>query len=62
MSFDSIGKLILGITVLLVHRRIRKEHKIDRRVLREIKKETAFALFGVYLILAAYVMHLTLIV
>jgi len=37
-TFDLIGKILLGVTVYLVHTRIMREGKIDRAVIREMQK------------------------
>ena len=58
-TFDIIGKITLGLSVILVHRRMRKEHRIDRKVLRELRKEQSLAIIGILLMVVGYVLHLT---
>lgn len=57
-TLDVIGKVLLGITVYFVHRRIVREGKIDKRVLKEMQKEKGFLLTGIILIIIGYLMQL----
>ena len=36
---DVVGKLMVAYTALLVHVRVRKEHRIDKKVFAEMKRE-----------------------
>ncbi len=56
-TFDVIGKILIGITVLLVHKRVIKEQKIDKTVLKEMKREQLMGLLGIVLIIIGYVIH-----
>lgn len=58
LTIDTIGKILLGITVLMVHRNVLKEHKIDVQVLRTMKKEQMLGVSGILLIVAGYVLQL----
>jgi len=58
LTIDTIGKIMLGITVLMVHWHILKEHKIDIDVLRTMKREQILGISGILLILAGYIMQL----
>lgn len=49
-TFDVIGKILIGITVLLVHRHVIKEHKIDKVVLKEMKREQLLGVLGIMFI------------
>lgn len=57
-TLDVIGKVLLGVSVYLVHSRVVREGKIDRAVLTEMKKEKTIALMGIILIIIGYVMQL----
>ena len=57
-TFDLIGKILLGVTVYLVHTRIMREGKIDRAVIREMQKEKRLAILGIILIILGFFMQL----
>jgi len=57
ITFDFVGKFLLGITVLLVHRRLGKEHKIDVKVLKALKKEQVLGILGILFIALGYALH-----
>lgn len=58
-TLDVVGKILLGISVLLVHRRMLKERKIDEQVLKEMKNEQMLAALGIFFIVFGYILHLS---
>ena len=52
-----LGKILLAITALLVHRKIEEEGKIDSKVLFEIHIETIIGYFAILLFILGYVLH-----
>jgi hypothetical protein len=50
--------VLLGITVMLVHWKIVKEHKIDRKVLKEMRREWNIAFLAIILIIIGYLLEL----
>lgn len=58
LTLDTLGKVLLGITVLMVHRNIMKEHKIDVDVLRAMRREQALAVLAILLIVGGYILQL----
>jgi hypothetical protein len=56
-TFDMIGKILIGIAVLLVHGHIIKEHKIDKRVFRAMYRKKIFVFAGIILIIIGYFFH-----
>lgn len=58
LTIDTLGKVLLGITVLMVHRHVLKEHKIDADVLRAMKREQALGASGILLIVMGYILQL----
>ncbi|MBI4036344.1 hypothetical protein HY386_00500 [Candidatus Daviesbacteria bacterium] len=54
----TIGELLIGISVLRVHIRIKKERKIDKPVLSEIKHEVWLVLIGIIFIVAGFLFQL----
>lgn len=58
LTFDFIGKILIGFAVLLVHFRVTKEKKIDITVLKAMRTEKVLALIGIVLLTAGYILHL----
>lgn len=58
ITLGTFGKIVLGITVVSVHWKIVKEHKIDGAVLKEIRKERNFAIFAILCILVGYMLEI----
>jgi len=58
LTLGVIGKVFLGITVMMVHWKIVKEHRIDRKVLREMRRERNIALLAIIFIIAGYILEL----
>lgn len=58
LTLDTVGKILLGITVLMVHRHVLSEHKIDVVVLRTMRREQILGLLGIALIVVGYVLQL----
>ncbi len=57
-TFDIIGKILLGVSVLLVHQRIMREHKLDKSVMHEMKIEQVLVIIGIVLMIIAYAIHI----
>ncbi len=58
LTLDTLGKVLLGITVLMVHWHVLKEHKIDADVLRTMKREQVLGVSAILLIISGYVLQL----
>ncbi|MFC1731916.1 hypothetical protein ACFL6I_16480 [candidate division KSB1 bacterium] len=61
LTFDVLGKILLGFSVILVHSKIVEEHRVDKIVLTEMRKERSLALFGIFLMLVGYALELIVI-
>lgn len=59
-TLDVLGKIILGLTVILTHHKIVEEHRIDKKVLFEMKREQIMGILGIVLILVGYLLQLPL--
>ena len=59
LTFGVVGKVMLGLTVMMVHWRIVKEHRIDKLVLREMYKGRTVALAAIALITLGYILEMT---
>lgn len=53
-----LGKILLGITALLVHRKIVEEKKIDSKVIAEVHLETIIGSFAIILFMLGYILHI----
>ncbi len=53
-TLDIFGTILLGVTVLGVHWHVVKEHKIDAKVLRFMKKERILGMIGITMIVTGY--------
>lgn len=58
LTLDTLGKVLLGITVLMVHSYVLKEHKIDTDVLRGMKREQILGILGILSIVIGYILQL----
>ena len=57
-TIDVIGKIMIAYTAITVHRRFFKEHRVDERVFRAMKREQWVGIVGVIFIIAGYFMQL----
>ena len=53
------GEVLIGVAVMSVHWRIVKEHKIDRVVLREMRRERNLALICIALMVLGYILKVS---
>lgn len=60
LTLDFIGKVLIAIMALLVHKRVRSEKKIDLHVIKEMRLEQAIGLLAIVLIVISYIMNLSL--
>lgn len=58
LTIDTLGKILLGITVLMVHWHVLKEHKIDADVLHSMKREQFLGVLAILLIVLGYILQL----
>lgn len=57
ITLGVIGKIILGFTVIKVHWKIVKEHKVDGAVLREMRREKNLAIIGIISMVVGYILE-----
>jgi len=57
LTIETLGEILLGLTVLFVHWHVIKEHKIDSDVLRTMKKEQIMGITGLVLIIVGYLIQ-----
>lgn len=58
LVLDTIGKIFIGLAVLMVHRRVFRERGIDKDVLRVIRKEWVLTTSGILLIIVGATLQL----
>ncbi|MDF1497001.1 MAG: hypothetical protein P1P90_02980 [Patescibacteria group bacterium] len=58
-TMQTIGEIFIAFTVLKVHQRVLKEHRIDNSVLKIIKLEQLIGIFGIIFIVLGYVVTIT---
>lgn len=51
------GNVIIAYMILLIHERVREEHKVDNAVFRAIKKEQAIVAIGIILVVTGYTLR-----
>lgn len=56
-TLDVIGKIMVAYTAIAVHRRVWKEHRIDGKVFREMRREQIIGALGIILIIAGYILQ-----
>ena len=52
------GEILIGLTAIMVHRRVWKEHKIDEAVYREMKQEQGLGIVGIMLLLGGFMVDI----
>ena len=57
-TLDIIGKIMIAFTAIMVHHRFWKEHKVDERVFRAMRRERWIGILGITFILAGYFLQL----
>jgi len=61
LIFDFVGTVLVAYAAIRVHHRILHDHAVDEGVFSTMKKEQLFAVLGVLLILAGFVLEVILI-
>jgi hypothetical protein len=54
LTINIVGEVLIAYTVIRVHHRVIKEHKIDNEVLKVMKAEQIIAVFGLALVVISY--------
>ena len=55
---DVVGKVMVAFTAIMVHHRFRKEHKIDERVFKSMRREQFIGIIGIALIVFGFFLQL----
>ena len=57
LTFSTAGELLLAVTVLTVHHKMKKEHRIDAQVEEEISFEQWVGILAIILIAIGYILQ-----
>jgi len=57
-TLDILGKVMIAFTALMVHHRFRKEHKVDERIFRSMRREQVIGVIGIALIIVGFLLQL----
>lgn len=61
LTLNTIGTILIAYTALRVHDRVSKNHKIDRGVLKEMRKEKFIGISGIIFIVIGYIIQLIIL-
>ena len=53
-----IGEVMIGLTAIMVHRRVWKEHRINPVVYKEMQREQIIGVLGIVFLVGGYFMQL----
>lgn len=56
---DIIGKVMVAFTVIAVHHRFRKEHKVDELVFKAMKQEQLIGIIGIIFMIIGFFLQLS---
>ena len=56
-TLDVVGKVMVAFTAIMVHRRFRKEHKVDERIFRAMRREQLFGIIGIIFIILGFLLQ-----
>ena len=56
-TLDVLGKVMVAFTAIMVHYRFRKEHKIDEKVFRSMRREQLLGIIGILLIILGFLLQ-----
>lgn len=57
-TLDTIGKVMVAFTAIMVHYRFLREHQVNERVFKIMKREQAIGVLGVILIIIGYFLQI----
>lgn len=57
LALATMGEVLLGITVILVHIKLKKEKKIDRFVIKQITIEETLGVLAVIMMIIGFIMQ-----
>lgn len=61
LTIETLGTVLIAYTAIKVHERVRKEKKIDNKVIKEMLLEKTVGFLGIALIILSYIINLIII-
>ena len=58
-TLTTIGEILLGVTILIIHWHILKEHKIDEKVLKQMRQEQVLGVLAVTFIMIGFLLQIS---
>ena len=62
LTMEFVGTMLIALAVLKVHYKLRREGKVDKKVLKEIRFERGITILGILMIFIGYVLHLMVLI
>lgn len=59
-TLEFFGTISIAFAALKVHHRVLNEHHIDKKVIKEMRREQYIGIAGVILLIIGYLMHILL--
>ena len=56
-TLDVVGKIMVAFTAIMVHHRFYKEHRIDEKVFRAMRREQLLGVIGIFLIIVGFLLQ-----
>ncbi len=57
-TLEFIGVILIAYMAIRVHSRVREEHKVDSKVVSEMKRERLFGMIGILFIILGYLLQI----
>ena len=57
-TLDVLGKILVAFTALMVHHRFRKEHKVDERIFKAMRREQVLGIIGIGAIILGFILQI----
>ena len=59
LTLDIAGKIMVAYAAMQVHRRFWKEHRVDERVFKAMKREQIIGIFGIILMIVGFIIQVS---
>lgn len=59
LTSSTVGAVLLGAAVMMVHMKVVKEHGIDNKVITEMRRERNIAFVGIVLVILGYLLEVS---
>ena len=57
-TLDVLGKILVAFTAIMVHHRFRKEHKVDERIFKAMRREQVLGIIGIGSIMLGFILQI----